>query len=421
MVGSLSFPFHSPARLSWTSWRAIIPAPCMNSAISAALSERAQTDFCPNHRILRQGCCISHPSGPNSPYPGGVGHSPSSRAINGADLSQPAGPGAAAGPGDVGNGLSSPGSGSGASGLHHTRARQSRSQPLAQHINKPLRRHQWSSRNRIWTPATLHRERTEFFDTRVAGRQEIWQTVRAALEVMWDSDASSRSPALVAAIPGDETENEGEGEEEGQGASEEDAAVALATAQTILTAAGITLPTGDLAQGVYDALGNYYALPEYVVSDPLNISTQSGSKEDGGGMRDPKGELAGGDETGPGECGTDGDDEAERRREEKGKAVVDVRDQILIRARLSDGSQDVNISVGKTDSVRSIARRIAEEAQVSTVFDLDGAPCMLIKRQLSVSKRIRIAYMGKILKEGSPLPAQGWKTGHVVNALVFNR
>ena len=191
---------------------------------------------------------------------------------------------------------------------------------------------------------------------------------------MWDSDPSSRSPALVPATADDETENEGDGEEEGQGASEEEAAVALATAQSILTAADITLPTGDLAQGAYDALGNYYALPEYVVSDPLNISTQSGSKEDGGGMRDPKGELAGGDETGPGEGDIDGDDEAERRREEKGKAVVDVRDQILIRARLSDGSQDVNISVGKADSVRSIARRIAEEAQVSTVFGgLDGS------------------------------------------------
>jgi hypothetical protein len=29
--------------------------------------------------------------------------------------------------------------------------------------------------------------------------------------------------------------------------------------------------------------------------------------------------------------------------------------------------------------------------------------------------------MGKILKENTPLLAQGWKQGHVVNALVFNR
>lgn len=29
--------------------------------------------------------------------------------------------------------------------------------------------------------------------------------------------------------------------------------------------------------------------------------------------------------------------------------------------------------------------------------------------------------MGKILKENAPLAAQGWKQGHVINALVFNR
>lgn len=29
--------------------------------------------------------------------------------------------------------------------------------------------------------------------------------------------------------------------------------------------------------------------------------------------------------------------------------------------------------------------------------------------------------MGKILKENVPLPDQGWKPGHVVNALVFSR
>jgi hypothetical protein len=29
--------------------------------------------------------------------------------------------------------------------------------------------------------------------------------------------------------------------------------------------------------------------------------------------------------------------------------------------------------------------------------------------------------MGKILQEGSDPMTQGWKQGHVVNALVFNR
>lgn len=33
--------------------------------------------------------------------------------------------------------------------------------------------------------------------------------------------------------------------------------------------------------------------------------------------------------------------------------------------------------------------------------------------------KLRLAYMGKMLKENEPLMAQGFKEGHVVNALVF--
>lgn len=33
--------------------------------------------------------------------------------------------------------------------------------------------------------------------------------------------------------------------------------------------------------------------------------------------------------------------------------------------------------------------------------------------------KIKIAYLGKILKESETLLAQGWREGHVVNALVF--
>lgn len=32
---------------------------------------------------------------------------------------------------------------------------------------------------------------------------------------------------------------------------------------------------------------------------------------------------------------------------------------------------------------------------------------------------MKIAYLGKILKDGETLQAQGWREGHVVNALVF--
>jgi hypothetical protein len=38
--------------------------------------------------------------------------------------------------------------------------------------------------------------------------------------------------------------------------------------------------------------------------------------------------------------------------------------------------------------------------------------------QVSPSLTIRIAYLGKILNEKDTLEAQGWKEGHVINALV---
>ncbi|KAK3318902.1 hypothetical protein B0H66DRAFT_533408 [Apodospora peruviana] len=334
------------------------------------------------------GCCASRPSGPNSPYPGGVGASGSARAINEAQQTT----GAASSQVVTDDPLPSPASG----GPRLRHRHHHHTQPLAQHINKPLRRHEWSSHNRIWTHAALARERAEFFDTRVAGRQEIWQTLRAVLEVLWVADAAARSSG------GGDADG---GLSSSQGESEEDPAIALATAQSILTAADITLPTGDLAQGAYDALGNYYSLPEHIVSDPLNLATpceEDDVDDNNADLGDVKADLTAGEETAE-EGEADPEDEAERRREEKGKAVADVRDQITIRARLSDGTRDVNVLVGKGETVRSIARNIADEAQ------------------LPPTKKVRIAYMGKILKENTSLQVQGWKQGHVVNALVFNR
>jgi hypothetical protein len=147
---------------------------------------------------------------------------------------------------------------------------------------------------------------------------------------------------------------------EDDGPSEEDPPIALATAQSILDAADITLPTGDLYNGAYDSLGNYYQLPHQIVADPRNLLWSPGSAEDEEDLDDVKANLTAGEETDR----EYGDDEVERRRAEKGKAVADARDQISIRARLSDGSRDVSVAVDKGDSVRRIARLIAEKAKV---------------------------------------------------------
>ena len=202
----------------------------------------------------------------------------------------------------------------------------------------------WVSRHRSWTRSALDRERAEYFDTRVTGHPEIWQTLRAALGVLWAADVRARQGALPSSMAGDDQDPE----------------YALATAQGILTAADITLPSGDLAQGAYDQLGNYYALPEHVVADPANLEYDAPP---------PLGDAKGGDAAGAGETSTDdadalGAEEAERRREEKGKAVVHPRDQISVRARLSENSHDVVISLSRDETVRSLVRRISEEARV---------------------------------------------------------
>jgi hypothetical protein len=148
-------------------------------------------------------------------------------------------------------------------------------------------------------------------------------TIRAALEVLWSSDES---------------------DEPGGG---------IVTAQTILDAADITLPTGDLANGAYDAFGAAYGLPEWVVADPENmVLEEEGVETDADKGTEESEEM---------------DEEAERRREEKGKAVIAASDLITVKARLSvSGGADVVVQIGKRDTVRLLMKRIIEEAEVST-------------------------------------------------------
>ena len=123
------------------------------------------------------------------------------------------------------------------------------------------------------------------------------------------------------------------------------------TAQTIADAAGITVPTGDLKNGVYDEAGNLYQLPAHIISDPQNIIIDSVKDE-------ARGETS--------VEATEDEDELERKREEKGKAVIVDADAVRVKARLSDrGGPDVTVSVGKDQAVRSVIRGIREEANVS--------------------------------------------------------
>lgn len=144
----------------------------------------------------------------------------------------------------------------------------------------------------------------------------------------------------------------------------------LATAQSIVDAVGVTIPTGDLCEGCYDEQGVLYRLPQCIISDPENMAkTNSASAtstqeevgqeldEDMEGLSD--GKLATDDASGD-ELITE---DAERRRDEKGKTSE--RDLIRVQARLSDrDGPDLMLLVGKNQSVGFLARKVQQEGGV---------------------------------------------------------
>lgn len=136
---------------------------------------------------------------------------------------------------------------------------------------------------------------------------------------------------------------------------------------------------------MYDSFGAYYPIPKYILAFPTNVvmvSTADKSEPERNECLD--------------------EDEAIRRREEKGKSVIKPVDLTKLRVKLSDrDAAPIQLLIGREDSARLVALKISEEA---------GLP---------PSKTIRIAYMGKILKDNLPLQAQGWKEENVINALIF--
>ena len=190
------------------------------------------------------------------------------------------------------------------------RTRSGRSTNHAGQFNLPLRAHVWRSK-RNWRRLELDKERQEFFDTRVTGRPEIWATLKVVIGLL------------------------AEGE--------------IQNAQGILDASAITVPTGDLMNGVYDETGNFYQMPEHIISDPENLvlsSQEEFTKSDNASNVTD-------------EC------EIEKRRDEKGKGVLKSADILRVKARLSDrGGPDVVVTIGKEQTVKVLIRRIQEEVDV---------------------------------------------------------
>ena len=212
-----------------------------------------------------------------------------------------------------------------------------------------------------WTRSLLERERIAFFDTRVTGRQEVWDALKLACEF----------------------------QRQGR----------VAEAQGILDAANVTSPQGRIAiekhkhkrpGGVYDERGEIYDVPDWIVVDPGDIVEDDEEKDVEGGASD--------------------DDESremaalpmqqQQRTVEKGKARAESPGSILqVKARLSDSSADITFSIGSRSPV-SVALQTVQKAS---------------------GKGVRLMYLGKSLREDKTLLEQGWQKGHVLNAMVVER
>ncbi|KAF8474689.1 hypothetical protein BDZ91DRAFT_273129 [Kalaharituber pfeilii] len=232
---------------------------------------------------------------------------------------------------------------------------------LDQRVTRPLVMHKWSSKTPI-TREELTRRRDEYYDTRVTGRTEVWRVMRLAIETMENGD--------------------------------------FPTAQEIINASGITIPTGNLIHGAYDERGIRYELPEYCVSAPSNLITTSSDAE--------KHAASAGDQSDTEEDDIVDLEEIERRRELKGKMVLNRNEKkYRVVARLSDRGgpgSDVAVIFQQKDTVRTVIRKIIERGKLDPK-----------------AHRLKIAYLGKILNEHESLPEQGWVEGNVINALVFQQ
>ena len=188
----------------------------------------------------------------------------------------------------------------------------------ASRFNEPLKAHTYVSK-KLWTQSRLERERRDFFDTRTSGRSEVWSCIRSAAELFRQGDVD--------------------------------------TAQMMINASGLTVPTGNMVEGVYDSQGAYYQLPEWAVADPVNL------------QRDEDGDAKDTSTTKP-----DAVIESENSRKigkGKGKAPP-AGEGVSLKARLSDRATDIILTVYKTDPISDIVEKIKEEAGVSVSPSIDS-------------------------------------------------
>jgi hypothetical protein len=183
-------------------------------------------------------------------------------------------------------------------------------QPPPFHSVDPL-----DSRPRL-TRAALLRERTAFFETRVAGRGEVWAAVRMACELI----------------------------ETGE----------LDEAQAVIDASGCTCPSGDVwgkKGGIYDELGEKYVVPAWIIGVPAGV-VEGG--DDGEEVKDE--DIAG---------------SAGKTKQEKGKGRMVIQENppdegdLKVRVRLSHTARDVVVRTAEDEKVGMLLHRVRDEAEVN--------------------------------------------------------
>lgn len=163
-------------------------------------------------------------------------------------------------------------------------------------------------------------------------------------------------------------------------------------AQGILDASCITCPNGRVAGGkgrdkvrggVYDERGVLYEVPAWVVGDPGDLVEDEGEGEE----EKDRVVVSAGD-------GVDGAVESGKGKEKE----QDVGELLAVKVRLSHTGTDMTVRVGSKQKVAFLVRQIMQQIE---------------------GRRVRLAYLGKVMDENKTLEEQGWARGHVVNALVF--
>ena len=246
---------------------------------------------------------------------------------------------------------------------------------------KPLKVVPWTSKDQKWTRKRLDKERIDFFDTRLGGKEHIWQAIRSALEVLWEG--------------GDAMDQDG----------------GLATADTLLRSAGVILPKGDMCRGVYDESGYKYVIPREVISDPENILTEAeAAAPTAQGVQEINSEEHNCTEernsNAEGDVSEEGDnpsaEEILRRKEEKGKGRA--IDMVQVRARRNDSQYDIVVQSDRTENVAILKQRFTKAAE------------------LQPPSYIRLFFNGSELDDGKPLQEQGrpvpWEQGVIITAMI---